>query len=56
MNGVTGNLAKSQAAIRGAELGFEEKSEGELLPTVQVDPLSRIDNRVYSILDTSCRW
>ena len=28
MDGVTGNLAKSQAAIRGALERFEEKSEG----------------------------
>ena len=57
MDGVTGNLAKSQAAIREAEVRFEEKSEGGVaLPRVKVDYLSRIVNRVYSILDTSCRW
>ena len=47
MDGVTGNLAKSQAAIREAEVRFEEKSEGEIaLPTVRVDYLSKVVNRV----------
>ena len=47
MDGVTGNLAKSQSAIREASERFEKKSEGEIaLPTVQVDYLSKVVNRV----------
>ena len=46
MDGLTGNLAKSQAAIREAYERFEEKSEGEIdQPTVRVDNLSKIVNR-----------
>ena len=54
VDGVRGNLAKSQAVIRRAKLGFKEKSEGEVvLPKVQIDYHSRIVKRVCSILDTS---
>ena len=43
LDGVTGLLAKSQAAIREAYERFEEKSEGEIdQPTVRVDNLSKI--------------
>ena len=44
---VTGILAKSQAPSREALERFEEKSEGGVaLPTVRVNYLIKIDNRV----------
>ena len=46
LDGVTGILAKSQAAIREALERLEGESEGEIdLPTVQVDYLSKIVNK-----------
>ena len=47
VDGVKGNLAKSQAVIRRAKVRFAEKSEGEIiLPKVQIGYLSRIVNRI----------
>ena len=55
VDGVRGNLAKSQALTKRAKVRFDEKSEGEvILPTAQIGNLSRIVTD--SILDTSCRW
>ena len=43
VDGVKGNLAKSQALTERAKERFEEKSEGEvILPTAQIGYLSRI--------------
>ena len=54
VDGVKGKLAMSQAVIRRAKVGFEEKSKGEVvLPKLQIDYLRRIVNRVFPILDTS---
>ena len=46
MDGVTGNLAKSQATKRKLKRGLEESLRGEIdLPRVQGDNLSKIVNR-----------
>ena len=59
VDGVRGNLAKSQAPTKGAKVRFDEKSEGEIiLPTAPIGNLSRKVNRFEesSFLDTRCRW
>ena len=46
MDGVRGNLAKSQAPTKGAKVRFDKKSEGEvILPTAQIGNLSRIRHK-----------
>ena len=45
MDGVKGNLAKSQALTERAKERFEEKSEWEIiLPTARISYLSRMVN------------
>ena len=52
VDGVKGNLAKSQALTEKAKGSFSEKSEGEvILPTAQIGYLSRIVTQYCSILD-----